>query len=177
MSYSNLITSHNDVNDNVNDDNHVISLFTPVNKVCENLYIGSQMVYKFSDLLYHLRIRHILAIRITNVEEAVQVCEENAIVLHNLNTRHSQFKKEFPILMNQVETIIDKIPKDERILVCCRSGQHRSVAVICGLLMKKYNVNYSNAFDYVKSIRSCAESEYIVNYDESNTKQEQWTIL
>jgi hypothetical protein len=168
-------TNNNLVTDN--SDEHIISCFTPVNKVCENLYIGSQLVYKFSELLYHLRIRHIIAIRITNLEEAVQVCEENAIILHNLNTRHSQFKKEFPILMNQVETIIDKIPKDERILICCRSGQHRSVAVVCGLLMKKYNVNYKNAFEFVKDIRKCADDEYIVNYDESNTHEEKWTIL
>ncbi len=173
MSYSNLITV---ITDNVNDDNHIISAFTPVNKVCENLYIGSQLVYKFSDLLYHLRIRHIIAIRITNLDEAVQVCEENSITLHNLNTRHSQFKKEFPILMNQVETIMQNIPKDERVLICCRSGQHRSVAIVCGLLMKKYNLKYKNAFEYVKDIRKCSEAEYEVNYDDTREKEEKWSI-
>lgn len=176
MSFNNLVTIKNNSNDNTDNDDHIISCFTPVNKVSENLYIGSQLVYKYSQLLYHLRIRHIIAIRITNLDEAEQVCEENAIKLYNLNTRHSQFKKEFPILMNSVERIIQNIPEDEKVLICCRSGQHRSVAVVCGLLMKKYNVNYINAFEFIKDVRKCADSEYVVNYDDTKEEGEKWSL-
>ena len=35
----------------------------------------------------------------------------------------------------------------------------------------------NDAFDYVKSIRPCVESEYIVNYDEDNIHKEKWSIL
>ncbi len=135
------------------------------------------MVYKFSDLLYILRIRHIISIRITNVEEAEQVCEENAITLHNLSTKHSQFKKEFPRLMNEIENILQYIPQEERVLICCRSGQHRSVAVICGLIMKKYNVNYDDAFHFLKHVRACVEPEYKVKYDENKEMCEKWSII
>ena len=142
-------------------DTFVISAFTPVNKITSQFFLGSVLAYKHPELLRHLQIRHIIALRHNNAQEAQQVCNKLSISLWNFDTRHANFRTSFKDTIRQIEDILKLIPSGERVFFHCRSGQHRSVCIVVALMMKRMNLTLEDAFGHIQHHRPCAELQYI----------------
>jgi hypothetical protein len=158
------------INKITNCNNYIISKFTPLHQIDNHLFIGSKLIYKYPELLRHIQVSTIIGLRIDNENEAKEICDQNMIELVNLNVKHSEFKLKFNELMKKIELYINynnnNNNNNNNIIIHCRYGQHRSLTIICAILIKKYKINWLTAFQYVKSIRNCVEPEYIVHYNE-----------
>jgi predicted protein tyrosine phosphatase len=61
----------------------------------------------------------------------------------------------------KIEYAIDCLNKHNKIVICCGAGQSRSPAIAIGVLLKRYYMNFYDAFDLVKEKVPNAEIEPI----------------
>ena len=73
------------------------------------------------------------------------------------NIPHRDFEKEFSSLMNQLIPILDQ---DIPTVVVCRSGMHRSVALVWTYIMLRYGLSCQDAFCMIKQARIVASLYY-----------------
>ncbi len=149
-------------------EDRIINAYTPINKIDNNIYLGSILAFNTPSIFKHLNIKHIICLRYVDSYLINNVLkEDNNINIHKFYMSHDQFlymKNKFDYIFNQVTNILNKaIENNENVFIHCRSGQHRSVTILTGYLMKKYSIGWNNAFNIIQKQRLCADDMYILD--------------
>jgi protein-tyrosine phosphatase len=58
-----------------------------------------------------------------------------------------------------IQRAITALDKNEKIVICCGAGQSRSNAIAIGVLMKKYNMDFYDAYNLVREKVPIAQIE------------------
>ena len=144
------------------------ALFTPrspslMPQVTPRLYVGG--IHALDDglgLIHAMRITTIMSIapRLTaEFKASVAAAVEDSATFHELN--HKTFGSGPEVLAERIETLRQHMADPGKtVLVHCRSGQHRSVAVVVGYLMISQWADWDAAFTFVRRLRPCADDEY-----------------
>jgi protein-tyrosine phosphatase len=122
---------------------------SPPTLIIKNLYLGD---YSNATNLLHPLIKEL------NIKYVINCCKggQNFFPNHfkyiNLDwiDNIEQNINENNEIDNTLEFIEEALNKDETVFVHCGAGISRSATVIIGYLMKKYNWNYQEAYDFVK---------------------------
>jgi protein-tyrosine phosphatase len=54
------------------------------------------------------------------------------------------------------EFIMSVLSKNEKILVHCKKGHHRSASVVAAFMMRYLKIDYLSAITYINNVRNCA---------------------
>lgn len=143
--------------------NAVISSYTPGHHIGNNIILGSLLAFRYPDFFSHCNIKYIFSVK-PIPRDVQQVLTSRGINCCYHDIPHRMFADEFQSLLAQALEIV-KLAQTQNCMVFinCRSGQHRSVAICCALLMILDGMNYWDAFHHIKSIRACANPEYPVH--------------
>jgi len=94
-----------------------------------------------------------------------------ACKVHDMYVTHEEFGERFSELVNEsFGVILEAKTKGEKVVVQCRSGMHRSVALVVAYVMKQYGLTYKEAFWRVCEKHPIAENAYIVAEDFGSCK-------
>ena len=132
----------------------ILAYYTPATKIIDYLYLGGMGIYQ-KEFLERMNIKHIVCIKSPS-KKIVESCKEQNIKFYNFVTSHEDFKKNFEAKFEALYLkITQAINKGEKIVIHCRSGKHRSVALLIAILMKLYGLDWNEAFKFVKDKRAC----------------------
>ena len=126
-------------------------LFVSASHICDNIWVGN---YSASSNIRFLKENNIKTIIYINDKQK----PKQLLKLYNkLNIKHYwmyvEDKLGFPInlILDKVYNIVTN--SNSNILVHCTAGKSRSVAFIIYYIIRKYNMNYTEAYNFVKSKR------------------------
>ncbi len=63
------------------------------------------------------------------------------------------------VYQKKIEYAISCLDKNKKIVICCGAGQSRSNAIAIGVLMKKYNMDFYDAYNLVREKVPIAQIE------------------
>lgn len=63
------------------------------------------------------------------------------------------------VYRKKIDYAISCLEKHERIVICCGAGQSRSPAIAIGVLMKRYNMDFYDAYNLVRERVPVAQIE------------------
>ena len=148
----------------------IISTFCPINKIIDHLFLGNVIAFNTPDLFYFLKIKHVISLRAVDDHLLKLVLEENPNISHHkFYFSHQEFvnnEEKFCQIFEKIWTIINNaLLRKENVFIHCRSGQHRSVTMLAGVLMKMFNYDWKTAFEIIKNKRMCVEEKFILTND------------
>jgi len=121
------------------------SIFFPeIDKISEKIYLGNEDAQRDKDNLKKLGITNILV---------VGSCLD---IFHPNDFEYKQFQvDDFPTenIAQYFEEAYDFMEKSEKVFVHCAAGVSRSASIVISYFMKKNNMKFGEAFDFVKSKR------------------------
>ena len=110
-----------------------------------NLYLGGIRDAIDEKFLKDNKITHILSVIDRDVPRYPHIIGYKHIKIHDFPICQLS-----PYFDETSEFIDQSLVGDNRILVHCRMGVSRSASVVIAYLMKKYNMSYDEAFQFVK---------------------------
>ena len=124
---------------------------TSINKIIDNLYVGNYNAAINNDIIKNLNISTI--INCSKREERT-----------TLNVNYLQIPIDDPPSQNDIyyinnnffpitKFINDSINFNKSVLIHCKNGCQRSPTIACIYLMVKYDIDYKNAINFIKSKR------------------------
>ncbi len=146
----------------------IISVFTPINYVKDNLYICNSLAFHHLEIFSLLRIKHIISMRYIP-QNISSYLKKEGVSIYSFWTSHDNFKEKWSKQITDILTILtDATSRGENIAVQCRSCMHRSATVIIGYLMKMEHITYKEALSFLQSKRLCVEEHYIIDENTFN---------
>ncbi|XP_045472736.1 dual specificity protein phosphatase MPK-4-like [Harmonia axyridis] len=116
-----------------------------------NLYLGGLAAAKDKDTLKRLNISHIITIDTCPLPR--QIVELKCLTIKFIQLS-DQPKEDILSYFDETQSFIEEGISKGNVLVHCYFGVSRSATVVIGYVMKKYNLNFSDAFQRVKLKRS-----------------------
>lgn len=110
-------------------------------EIIPNLYLGNTSS-RHPDILSNLGIFNIVT---ANQEPGIPYV--NNIIL---NWDDNEYQSIFPLIEKAYQFIDNCLTKGEKVLVHCFAGISRSATVIIYYLMKKFQMSFTDAYNYVK---------------------------
>ena len=132
----------------------------PITQVLPRLFLGS--VHALDDGCAVPRMLGVtcvvsLAPRLSDANKAV-VMAAGFKHVHFVEVSHDGFEDVAEQLLRLLANLVDD--PDNSTLVHCRSGMHRSVALVTGYLMLSHRSGWRQSFGFVKRLRPCADPTY-----------------
>ncbi|XP_063630009.1 uncharacterized protein LOC134801406 [Cydia splendana] len=130
-----------------------IDLSTQVcySEVIPGLYLSNIKAAQDINVLRHLNITHVLTIEAHRIPKSTFAASNiNNLFIKAYDTSQTNLMPYFPMSNAFIE---EALTSGGNVLVHCRFGVSRSATLVIAYLMQKYNMNYDQAFEYVKSKR------------------------
>jgi len=137
-------------------------------EIIKNLYVSG--IFEMRKKLDNCNIKHTIKLTSKDVREFYYPKDFNENNCMYIEIEDSPSVNITKYLQSTYEFIEDKLNNNTPILVHCMAGVSRSVTIIIAYLMKKYNLTYLGALNYVKSRRTVANpnrgfQEQLQNYE------------
>ena len=133
----------------------------PADKIIKNLYLGGMRIYE-NNFLEKNKITHIVCVK-SPEKSVVKTLKNQGVKFYNFITSHDEFHLNFEKKFEAIYVkILSAMSKGENVVIHCRSGKHRSVAILVAFLMKYYGHDWDEVFQFVKQKRPCVDD---VNHD------------
>jgi hypothetical protein len=139
----------------------IIEAYVPITKIIDNLFLGNILAFNSPKIFSDLKIKHVIALRWIDpriLKTFKQANPDSNIYCFNL--RHKDFEQNTDKLKRAITDILNIVDGAgvSNVYIGCRSGLHRSVGIMCRVLMSKLDVSSSQAFELIKSKRSIADN-------------------
>lgn len=123
-----------------------------VNEIIPNLWLGNYKAAYSKEFLDNYNIKNIITIMDTF---------DNRYKYNNINYLCFPLKDEDTCILDDIfektnEFIYNVLKNNEKVLVHCKKGHHRSASIIAAFLMKYLEVDYMAAILYINHLRPCA---------------------
>ena len=119
------------------------------NEILHGIYLGSiNSVYDI-ERLKKLGITHIISVIGGFVPPYPE--DFNYLVINALDTPYTELLDNFETSNDFID---DAIMDNSKILIHCQAGRSRSATILIAYFMRKYNISYMKAYEFVKSKRS-----------------------
>jgi protein-tyrosine phosphatase len=141
---------------------YITSSYCPGNYIGHNIILGSLMAYKTPRFFQDCEVAHVISLKPIPTD-VHKLLVSQGVKVDVFNIPHREFHDEFSTLLKHAYKVV-RLAKltNSIVFINCRSGQHRSVALCCALLMLFDGVSYWDAFNHIHSHRPCAEPVYEV---------------
>ena len=166
----------NELNTEDTIDHFVLSYYTPINKIENNIYVGSVHAFYYPSIFLDLDIQVIISLTNPSINIKNETMNDTLNRIINKDTiewkkyylSHSIFEdsdrntsEEFILTIFTILKIIHKADyNNKKVFIHCKSGMHRSIAICCCYLILKYNSDWSTVFNKIKNIRQCSDPKY-----------------
>ncbi len=165
--------------DNIEQQMRMVSdAYTPGQYIKHNMVLGSLLAYEnfYLSFFKMCNIKHIVSLKPIPLDKH-QVLVEHGIDVHVINCPHRVFKERYNYVLNVTNEIVKQAKMENvNVFINCRSGQHRSVAIVASILMIMENATYNDAYQFIKDRRSCVEMNYMVNVREQRVYSDRITV-
>lgn len=119
-----------------------------LNEIVPKLYMTNVYTAKDTDLLKKHNIKHVVSLY------PVDLPEMNQMYLSLYDHPKEDISKHF----NDTYNFIDEhISNGDSVLVHCHAGRSRASTIVIHYLMRKYDITYEKAYNFVKSKRPIIE--------------------
>ncbi len=138
----------------------IVEAYMPITRIIDNLFLGNILAFNSPRIFGDLKINHVIALRWIEPKSLRLFKQVNPTVnIHCFNLKHKDFENNTDRLKTALIDIMNIVKNtNENIYIGCRSGLHRSVGIMCHVLMAKLGITSKDAFDIIKSKRSIAEN-------------------
>lgn len=146
--------------------NQYTTFFSEPTHIIDNIYIGSAFNAASYDVLKKYNISIIL-----NITNEISEYYPNDFVYKTYKI-YDDNKDDITKYLSDSYNYIEE-NKERNILVHCYMGASRSVSIVINYLMKKHNMSFNNALDYIKEKRPSINPsiKYVENLHSSNVKK------
>ena len=129
-----------------------IALFSSLDHIIDNIYLGSSYNASDRDLLKENKIKNIIntTTNIPNFYEQDNIKYLNIEISDNGEESYTREQ-----LDRSYDFILNSLHDDENIFIHCVFGRSRSVTIILYYLIKRYNYSIEEALNIIKSRRYC----------------------
>ena len=137
----------------------------PLTQLTPRLFVGScRALDDGGSLLVQVGVTAIVSIAPKLSEETKASVRSNGFTeVHFIERSHREFDshpESAEELIRMVHSLMDARGRSHVVFVHCRSGIHRSIAVVVGYLMVAERTSWRRAFSFVKLLRPCASNYY-----------------
>ncbi|KAL1931941.1 hypothetical protein VTP01DRAFT_8997 [Rhizomucor pusillus] len=127
-----------------------------IQEMLPGLYLGPLTACRDTEYLNSFGITHIVCLLDAMEAQLFRFLNlQSAFSFFPIQVSDSKTQNLIPLFPQITTFINDTLRRDGKILVCCNGGMSRSPAVVIAYMMETFNLDASEAYQYVQSRRLC----------------------